>query len=461
MSKKKQILVIDDEENMRHFLKSLLEKEGYRVFVAENGLAGIKVLSREVIPTVLCDIRMPEMDGLAFLREVSARHMETTVITMSAYGTIDLAIETMKLGAYDYISKPFKPDEILLTLIKAEEREKLKNENISLRKAVEEKYSFANIIGKSPEIITIFDTIKKISGFKSSVLLTGESGTGKELIAKAIHYHSERKDRPFLAVNCGAIPESLLESELFGHTKGAFTGAISDRKGIFEEADNGTLLLDEIGDIPLNLQVKLLRVLQEGESRRIGQDTATPINVRIIAATAKDLEQAVADNSFREDLYYRLNVLPVHIPPLRDRKEDIPLLVKHFIGKYNSIHTLAIKEPGPAVLKPLMDHAWPGNIRELENIIERSMILSSGNILDAEEIRAALSSPKPSSENCLPEDSFSIKKSIRTVEKILILRALKKTGHNKSRAAKLLEISYPSLLNKIEEYRINRDETGE
>jgi len=456
MPSKKQILVIDDEENMRHFLKSLLEKEGYVVSLAENGRAGIEILKKENIQTVLCDIRMPEMDGLTFLREISARHLDTTVITMSAYGTIDLAIETMKLGAYDYISKPFKPDEILLTLIKAEEREKLKKENISLRQAVEEKYSFANIIGKSPEITNIFDIIKKISGFKSSVLLTGESGTGKELIAKAIHYNSERKDRPFLAINCGAIPETLLESELFGHVRGAFTGATHDRKGIFEEADTGTLLLDEIGDIPLNLQVKLLRVLQEGEIRSIGRDTATPVNVRIIAATAKDLDRKVAANTFREDLYYRLNVLPVHIPPLRERKEDIPLLVRHFVEKYNKIHSLCIKTPGPSVLKHLMDYSWPGNIRELENIIERAMILSSGDSPDIQEIKNALSGPKPIDTDSLPENGFSIKKSSRTIEEKLIVKALEKTGGNKSRAAKLLEISYPSLLSKIEEYRIKK-----
>ncbi len=255
MPGKKKLLIVDDEENMRHFLKALLEQEGYNVFLAENGRAAIDILKSEKISTTLCDIRMPEMDGIEFLKEISAKKIDTTVITMSAYGTIDLAIETMKLGAYDYVSKPFKPDEILLTLIKAEERESLKSENVNLRKEVEQKYSFNNIVGKSPEITNIFDTIKKISDFKSSVLLTGESGTGKELVSKAIHYNSSRKEKPFLAVNCGAIPEALLESELFGHKKGSFTGAINDRKGIFEEADKGTLLLDEIAIFPLTFRL--------------------------------------------------------------------------------------------------------------------------------------------------------------------------------------------------------------
>ncbi len=455
---KKRLLVIDDEENMRHFLKSLLEKEGYKVFLAKNGRAGIEILENDKISTVLCDIRMPEMDGIEFLKEISNRNIDTTVITMSAYGTIDLAIETMKLGAYDYISKPFKPDEILLTLIKAAERESLKNENISLRKEVEQKYSFSNIIGKSPEIINIFDIIKKISGFKSSVLLTGESGTGKELVAKAIHYNSSRKDNPFVAVNCGAIPETLLESELFGHKKGSFTGAVNDRKGIFEEADGGTLLLDEIGDIPLNLQVKLLRVLQEGETRRIGHDTPTPVDVRIIAATAKDLAQEVSNSTFREDLYYRLNVLPIHIPPLRERKDDIHLLVKHFIKKYNKAHSLSIKPPGPSVLKALMGHSWPGNIRELENIIERSMILASGDSLDIKDMQNTLATLKTSDLNLITEEIFSIKKISRIIEEKLIFKALQKTGGNKSRAAKLLEISYPSLLSKIDDYKTGDSE---
>jgi two-component system response regulator AtoC len=373
---------------------------------------------------------------------------------MSAYGTIDLAIETMKLGAYDYVSKPFKPDEILLTLIKAEERESLKSENVNLRKEVEQKYSFHNIVGKSPEITNIFDTIKKISDFKSSVLLTGESGTGKELIAKAIHYNSSRKEKPFLAVNCGAIPEALLESELFGHKKGSFTGAINDRKGIFEEANKGTLLLDEIGDIPINLQVKLLRVLQESETRRIGMDTPTPVDVRIIAATAKDLAQEVSNNTFREDLYYRLNVLPIHIPALRERKYDIPLLVKHFIEKYNQEHNLNIKPIKPSVLKVLIEHSWPGNIRELENIIERSMILAQNDNLDLNEMKNTITSLRETNTNLTTEGIYSIKKTVRTIEEKLIAKALQKTGGNKSRAAKLLEIGYPSLLSKIEEYEI-------
>lgn len=458
MKKPKKLLVIDDEENMRHVLKGILEKEGYKVFLASDGQEGLELLEQQGFDTTLCDLRMPRMDGIEFLKQVSQKKISSTIITMSAYGTIDLAIETMKMGAYDYISKPFKPAEIILSLKKAEERERLKKENIMLRKEVEKKNDFSNLIGKSPEILSILDVIKKVSNFKSSVLLTGESGTGKELVARAIHYNSPRRSNKFLAINCGAIPEALLESELFGHKKGAFTGAIQDRKGFFEESNGGTLFLDEIGEIPTNLQVKLLRVLQNGEIRRVGEPHSNTIDVRVIAATAKDLLHEVEKGTFREDLYYRLNVLPIHIPPLRERKEDIPLLIEHFRKKYNKDHGLNIKEVTPSARKALIDYDWPGNIRELENIIERSMVLIDKTILDIDDIPKDIKAYQSENLYHISEDDYSVKKIGRMMEEKLINKALRKTHGNKSQAARLLEISYPALLNKMAEYGIEPEQ---
>lgn len=456
MTKKdaKRLLVIDDEENMRYMLREILEQEGYEVCLAADGSEGLALLEQQAFDTILCDLRMPGMDGLEFLRQAAQLNITATIITMSAYGTIDLAIETMQRGAYDYISKPFKPAEILLALKKAEERERLKQENVMLRREVEERYGFANIIGKSPGMVALFDMIAKVAGFKTSVLITGESGTGKELVARAIHYNSNRKERIFLAINCGAIPETLLEGELFGHKKGAFTGAIQDHRGFFEEADGGTLFLDEVGDIPTNLQVKLLRALQEGEIRKIGEERSISVDVRVLAATSKDLLKEIEKGTFREDLYYRLNVLPLHIPPLRERCEDIPLLIEHFIKKYNGIHGLAISGISPPARAALTEYAWPGNVRELENIIERSMVLNDKNVLDVVDIPQHVSAGNPPTDLQIPDDVYSIKKLGRMLEEQLIIKALKKTGGNKSQAARLLELSYPALLSKIAEYGI-------
>jgi len=314
----RRILIVDDEENFRHMLSVILKKERFEVDTASDGEEGLQKVMINPYDQVLCDIRMPRMDGLEFLKEVQKANPETSVIMMSAYGTIDTAIEAMKLGAYDYISKPFKPDEIVLTLKKAEERERLRKENDLLRKAVKREYSFENIVSKNESMLKLFEVVKKVASYKSTILITGESGTGKELVARALHYNSERSQRPFIPVNCGAIPENLLESELFGHAKGAFTDAIRTKKGLFEEADEGTLFLDEIGELPLQLQVKLQRVLQDGEIRRVGEGKPISVDVRIVAATAKELIREVSEGRFREDLFYRLNVFPVHIPPLRE-----------------------------------------------------------------------------------------------------------------------------------------------
>ena len=452
----KKILVIDDEENMRHFLRSLLTKEGYEVSLAADGLEGLQQIEEQIFDIILCDIRMPRMDGLEFLKNMQRKNSSATIITMSAYGTIDLAIETMQLGAYDYISKPFKPPEIILTLKKAEERERLRRENLILRQEVEQKYNFHNIIGKSPQIVSLCETIKKAAQHKIPVLITGESGTGKELVAKAIHYNSPRSHRIMLAINCSAIPETLLESELFGYKKGAFTGAISNHKGLFEEAHEGSIFLDEIGEISPALQVKLLRVLQEGEIRRLGEQHPVYVDVRIIAATAKDLSREVHRGAFREDLFYRLNVLPVPIPPLRERADDIPRLVDHFIQKYNASSDLHITGITPAALKTLINYRWPGNVRELENAIERSMVMTDGFKIDEQDLPESVCRKKTDSLEDASETEYSIKKMEKMMEEKLIRKALERTRGNKSRAARILEISYPALLSKINEYRIEQ-----
>src|SRR5512139_2897548 len=372
----KRILIVDDEESFRHMLSVILIKEGYEVETASNGEEGLRKAAASPFDQILCDIRMPRMDGLAFLQETKKIALEATIIVMSAYGTVDIAIEAMKLGAYDYISKPFKPDEIILTLRKAEEREQLRRENLLLRKEVTKEYSFENIVSKNEKMQNVFDVIKKVAQYKSTVLISGESRTGKELVARALHYNSERSPNPFIPVNCGAIPENLLESELFGHAKGAFTDAIRTKKGLFEEADAGTLFLDEIGELPAQLQVKLLRVLQDGEIRRIGESKSIQIDVRIVAATVKDLSREVNESRFREDLFYRLNVLPIPIPPLRERKEDIPLLIHHFIQKFDQAMNKNVASVDHKAMETLISYKWYGNVRELENTIERAIVLS-------------------------------------------------------------------------------------
>ena len=451
---KKQLLVIDDEENMRHMLSALLGKEGFHVITAVNGRDGLDKLEDMDFDIILCDVRMPEMDGLSFLQELQGKRADLTVIMMSAYGTMDTAIEAMKLGAYDYISKPFKPDEIILTLKKVEERERLRWENTSLKREIRREYSFGNIIAKSSGMREIFNTIRKISGYKTTVLLMGESGTGKELISRAIHYNSVRSERPFVAINCGAIPENLLESELFGHVKGAFTDAHKDKKGLFEETEGGTLLLDEISELPLKLQVKLLRVLQEEEIRRLGENGSIPVDVRIIAASVKNLSQEVEEGSFRADLFYRLNVLPISIPPLRERKDDIPLLVDHFIEKYNGKLGTGIEGITKDVLNLLLNHNWAGNVRELENTIERVMVLSESNEIEREILPPEIRNGSMLTGLASLGDELSIKKTTKMMEEDLIRRALRKTGGNHTHAARLLEISIRTLLYKIKEYGI-------
>ena len=449
-----RILVIDDETNMRHMLAVLLEKEGYQVEGAANGEEGLKLALKNFYDIILCDLKMPVMDGMAFLEKFQETQLESTVIVMSAYGTLDTAIEAMKNGAYDYVSKPFKPDEILLTFRKAEERERLRKENRLLQQSMRERYSFAQMIGRSSAIQDIFSTIEKVAEYKTTVLITGESGTGKELVARAIHYNSTRADKPLVTVNCGAIPETLLESELFGHKKGAFTDAIRDKTGFFQEAHGGSIFLDEIGELPRQLQVKLLRVLQEEEVKRLGETRSIKIDIRVIAATTRDLAKEVEAGGFRDDLYYRINVLNIAIPPLRERLDDIPLLIRHFIDKTADRLSLEIDGLNPAAGRVLQSYSWPGNVRELENVIERAIVMANGRTIELEDLPPYLHQAQ-ASEILAEGEDLSIKKASRRLEKTLIRRALEETGGNRTQAARVLEISHPALLYKIKAYGLD------
>ena len=454
MEQQGRILIVDDEENLRHLLSVVLSKEGYRCEEARDGAAALERLLVEPFDVVLCDLNMPRLSGMQLLSEVKERGIDTTFIVLTAYGSLESAVAAMKLGAYDYVNKPFKPDEVLLVLRKAYERERLRAENRQLKKRLGEDYGFTRILSQAANMAELFKMARKVAGFKSTVLLTGESGTGKELFARAIHATSERQDAPFVAVNCGAIPESLIESELFGHEKGAFTDAHKQRKGLFEEAKGGTLFLDEIGELPFALQVKLLRVLQESEIRRVGGTAPIPTDVRLIAATVKDLTAEVGEGRFREDLFYRLNVMHLKIPPLRERTGDVALLVTHFISHFNARMGLAIKNVTPEALARLAVYHWPGNVRELENIIERAMVLCDTDEIGMSELPPQITEWTPFEGLRLSEDNLSIKKAVYAIENDLIRKALGQTGGNRTAAARILEISHRALLYKIKEYRI-------
>lgn len=442
-------------------LKAMIERHGYAAEIAYDGLTALEKIRNEHYDFILCDVKMPQMDGLTLLQKGVDDLKQSTVIMMSAYGTVDLAISAMKAGAYDFISKPFKSDEVLLTLKKAEERESLRQENRLLRnkiKAIEEAGSFHGMVGKSTGMKNVFSLAQKVSGYTTTVLVTGESGTGKELVASGVHRYSARSQKPFIAINCGSIPEHLLESELFGHVKGAFTGAEKTKKGLFEEADGSTLFLDEIGELPLAMQVKLLRVLQEQEIRAVGASSSKKIDVRVVAATGRDLQEQVAKGEFREDLYYRLNVLQIAIPPLRDRKEDIPLLCHHFIKKFNSGFDTKIKAISPRAMEVLLNYSWPGNVRELENVIQRAMVLTSTDMIEdkhlPEPLKTSDSLPEDNSYNSSVLDELSLKAAQKAMEAKLIAKAMLLCNGNKSKAANALQISYPSMLSKLKEYNI-------
>lgn len=452
----KHVLLVDDEESVLSSLGQILGEAGYNVTTASSGEEALGCAAKGKFDLLLTDLKMPEMDGLELLQKLGESSFDATTIVMSAFGNQDIALQAIRLGAYDYISKPFNAEEIILTLKKAEERERLRRENQVLKDQVRKRYSFSNIIADSPSMTKIFETIKKIADYKTTILIVGESGTGKELIARAIHQNSNRRSKKFVAINCGAIPENLLESELFGHRKGAFTDATRDKKGLFEEADGGTILLDEIGELPLHLQVKLLRVLQEGQIRPVGGSEVIPIDVRVIAATLRDLEQDVIDGRFRDDLFYRLNVVTIPVPPLRERKEDIPILVHHFLEKHQVKLQLPVDKIEDEAQKLLMNYGWKGNVRELENAIERAMILTEGNSITASSLPKSITGVPDieTGDIIIPDDNFSIKHHTRVLEENLIRRALAQTHGNRTHAAKLLEISHRTLLYKLKEYNL-------
>jgi len=452
-----QLLVIDDEENMRHMLSVLLQRENYQVSLASNGRQGLDIIRRRDFDVVLCDIKMVEMDGLEFLTALRDSGGDVPVVMMSAFGTVDLAVQAMKQGADDFITKPFKGEEVVLALGRVLRQQRLQEENESLRRQLQEvsgDNAFIRLKGKSDALHAVILQAEKIARYKTTVLITGESGTGKELLARGVHLAGDRAEKVFVAINCGSIPENLMESEFFGYVKGAFTGADRNKKGMFEEADGGTLFLDEIGEFPLAMQVKLLRVLQENEFRPVGGGQTKKSDVRIIAATGRNLEKEAAQGKFRQDLFFRLNVLNLHLPPLRERLEDIPLLVNFFVEKINKETGTRVKGAAPETLRLLMEYDWPGNVRELENVIERGVLMAEGDVIRAGDLPAALvDSPCDRRLDDLL-GTLSLKKGRKLLEKRLIGRALDATGRNKSKAADILEISYPSLLAKIKEYNI-------
>ena len=449
---KKRLLVIDDQANMRHMLATVLKKADYVVDVASDGAEGLQLIEQDQYDFILCDIKMPNMGGLEFLEASRDRLNGTTVIMMSAYGSIDTAIGAMKLGAYDYISKPFKTDEVYLTLKKAEERENLKKENRRLKEriqTIEGDYNFGSMVAKSKAMRDVFQLAEKAAQYKTTVLILGGSGTGKELIARGIHQYSQRSEAPLVPVNCGGIPETLLESELFGYKKGAFTGADRNKKGLFQEAESGTILLDEIGELPLNLQVKLLRVLQENEIRPIGDSRSMKIDVRVVAATAKNLEEEVHKGTFRKDLYYRLNVLTIKLPPLRQRTEDIPLLCKHFLHRFNNILGKEVTGLTPDAMVQLLDYDWPGNVRELENVLERAVLLSKGPYINAEDLPTQLIAQSQAGVLRSSYDQASLKESLTGPERAIIRAALEANGWNRQETAKALQINRTTLYKKM------------
>jgi len=454
MKESKRILVVDDEESMRHMLGVLLGQEGYEVTSVADGKEALEKVD-EGYDFILADVRMPRMDGKTLLKELQKRNVPSTVIMMSAYGNVDTALEAIKLGAYDYIPKPFKADEILLTLKKAEERARLIHENVLLKTEVKKEYGFGSFLTQDAQMLEILRTAKKIAAYKSTVLVVGESGTGKELVAKAIHVSSPRVDGPFVAINCGAIPETLLESELFGHSKGAFTDAQRSKKGLFEEADGGTLFLDEVGELPLLLQVKLLRVLQDEEVRRVGDTKSAHVDVRIIAATVRNLDNEVREGRFRSDLFYRLNVLPIVLLPLKNRRGDIPLLADHFLERYAKRAGKPVPTIDKRAMEILINYHWPGNVRELENTIERAVLLSEEEKIKPEDLPPALTGAEERSVMQIADDEVSIKRASRAMEERLIRKALRQTNGNRTQAAKILEISHRALLYKIKEYIIS------
>ncbi len=453
-----KILVVDDEQSMREVLSIMLKRAGYSVTNASDGEEAIACLGKEIFDLVITDLRMPRAGGLDVLKAVKASSPETVVLVITAFASADSAVEAMKQGAYDYLTKPFQVDEVQLIIRNALEKRRLSTENMLLKREMASQSSFAQIVGQSEAMEKIFDVVRKVADSKSNVLICGESGTGKELVARAIHYNSARSPMPFVTVNCSAVPETLLESELFGHMKGSFTGAVANKAGLFEVANGGTIFLDEIGDTTPAIQVKLLRVIQEREFRRVGGTQDVKVDVRIIAATNRDLEKAVAEGAFREDLYYRLDVIPIRLPPLRLRTGDIPLLVKHFLDKFAKESGKPAPVLTPEAVHVLLAHEWRGNVRELENLIERVVAFSNnGTPVTDGDVRGWLHKPVATQQAVpadLPEDGLDLEVMINGIEKDLLLKALERTKWVKKKAARLLRLNTRSFRYRLEKYAI-------
>ncbi len=446
MKRKAKVLVVDDEVIIRDSLRDWLTDANYQVFTAENGAQALEIIQQQGLRIVIADLVMPGMDGIELMKRAKEISPNVEVIIVTAYGSIPTAITAMRGGAYDYIEKPFCPERAEILIDKLVEHQELIEENLSLHQKLEERYRFENIIAKSPKMQQVIEVIKVVARSNATVLITGETGTGKEVVARAIHSQSHRHGKPFVALSCAALPESLLESELFGHEKGSFTGAYAQKKGKFEVANRGTLFLDEIGEMSANIQVHLLRVLEEKEFTRVGGNEPIKVDVRVISATNRDMKQAIASGQFREDLYYRLNVVNIELPPLRERREDIPLLAQHFLKKFAVENQKEIAGFSPEATDFLLRYDWPGNVRELENTIERAVILAQNPVIEVADL---------TQQNLMPAHPISPAISLKQVEKNHILNVLTETGGNYTEAARILGISRMTLYNKAKAYRLN------
>ncbi len=449
------IHLIDDEPIIHEVLGQLLESEGFKVEISASGEEALKKFEDQKFDLILLDLLMPGLDGLEVLKQIKKIDPEALVIIITAYASVESALTAIKMGAYDYIQKPFKNDELLMTIRRALEHRRLQEENIRLRHELKKKFSFENIIGKSQAMMNVFDLIKAAAPTRSTILIQGESGTGKELVARAIHLNSDRARHPFVVVNSGSLPPDLLESHLFGHVKGAFTGAVSDKKGLFEAADRGTIFFDEISSISLETQVKLLRVMQDKEFMRLGGTKTLKVDVRIIAATNTDLEELIEQKTFRKDLFYRLNVIKIELPPLRARKEDIPLLVKHFIELYNTENQKQVEGVSEDVMEILMEYDWPGNVRELENVLERAVVLCKSRVITREALPSFLLTGKKIMFEGLDNASLDLKEKTAEFQKKLILTALEKSGGVQKKAAQMLGLKPTTLNEMIKRLKIN------
>ena len=456
------MLVVDDEQSMRELLGIMLRQVGYAVTLADGGEAAVQALMTDDFDLVITDLRMRKVDGLAVLRAAKEHSPRTVVLVVTAFASTETAVEAMKLGAYDYVTKPFKLDELRLTIANALERKRLQEENRELKRQLRREHGFEGFIGKSPRMLEVFETIRKTADSGSTVMITGESGTGKELVARAVHLESARRSGPFVSVNCGAIPETLMESELFGHVKGAFTGAVASTEGLFAAAGGGTLFLDEITEIPHSVQVKLLRATQEREVRRVGDTRDVKVDVRLIAASNRDLSKAMADGVLREDLYYRLNVIPIHMPPLRERLDDIPLLVSHFIARITKDVGKSVKGISPDSLAILERYHWPGNIRELENVVERAIVLGSGDLLSPDSLPPHLRMPRDEQAvNVeIPPAGVDLEDTLTRIENRYIRLALERSGWLQVRAAELLGLSFRQFRYKLQKHGLRGGRGG-